>query len=100
MKGSVKDMNVEQIVELIQAVSASSIGELNYEEGNLKISLKKKWKHAVVRKKNIILPHLALNISSPARFARSSKFIANVYTQWLAAMKTSFGLRLLRPHSL
>ena len=36
-----KDMNVEQIVELIQAVSASSIGELNYEEGNLKISLKK-----------------------------------------------------------
>lgn len=41
MKGSVKDMNVEQIVELIQAVSASSIGELNYEEGNLKISLKK-----------------------------------------------------------
>ena len=33
-------MNVEQIVELIQAVSASSIGELNYEEGNLKISLK------------------------------------------------------------
>lgn len=32
---------MEQIVELIQAVSASSIGELNYEEGNLKISLKK-----------------------------------------------------------
>lgn len=34
-------MNVEQIVELIQAVSASSVGELNYEEGSVKISLKK-----------------------------------------------------------
>lgn len=47
MKGSVKDMNVEQIVELIQAVSASSIGELNYEEGNLKISLKKEENNTV-----------------------------------------------------
>lgn len=34
-------MNVEQIIELIQAVSASSVGELNYEEGSVKISLKK-----------------------------------------------------------
>ena len=34
-------MNVEQIVELIQAVSASSVGELNYEEGGVKLSLKK-----------------------------------------------------------
>lgn len=42
-----KDMNVEQIVELIQAVSASSIGELNYEEGNLKISLKKEENNTV-----------------------------------------------------
>lgn len=48
MKGSVKDMNVEQIVELIQAVSASSIGELNYEEGNLKISLKKEENKTVL----------------------------------------------------
>ena len=43
-----KDMNVEQIVELIQAVSASSIGELNYEEGNLKISLKKEENKTVL----------------------------------------------------
>ena len=42
-----KNMNVEQIVELIQAVSASSIGELNYEEGNLKISLKKEENNKV-----------------------------------------------------
>ena len=42
-----KNMNVEQIVELIQAVSASSIGELNYEEGNLKISLKKEENNTV-----------------------------------------------------
>lgn len=48
MKGSVKNMNVEQIVELIQAVSASSIGELNYEEGNLKISLKKEENKTVL----------------------------------------------------
>lgn len=41
-------MNVEQIVELIQAVSASSIGELNYEEGNLKISLKKEENKTVL----------------------------------------------------
>lgn len=34
-------MNVEQIVELIQAVSASSVGKLNYEEGGVKLSLKK-----------------------------------------------------------
>lgn len=34
-------MNVEQIIELIQAVSASSVGELNYEEGGVKLSLKK-----------------------------------------------------------
>ncbi len=34
-------MNVEQIIELIQAVSASSVGELNYEEGDVKLSLKK-----------------------------------------------------------
>jgi len=39
---------VEQIVELIQAVSASSIGELNYEEGNLKISLKKEENKTVL----------------------------------------------------
>lgn len=38
---------MEQIVELIQAVSASSIGELNYEEGNLKISLKKEENNTV-----------------------------------------------------
>lgn len=43
-----KNMNVEQIVELIQAVSASSIGELNYEEGNLKISLKKEENKTVL----------------------------------------------------
>ena len=41
-------MNVEQIVELIQAVSASSIGELNYEEGNLEISLKKEENKTVL----------------------------------------------------
>ena len=52
MKGSVKDMNVEQIVELIQAVSASSIGELNYEEGNLKISLKKEENKTVLQVQN------------------------------------------------
>lgn len=39
---------MEQIVELIQAVSASSIGELNYEEGNLKISLKKEENKTVL----------------------------------------------------
>lgn len=61
------------------------------EKINLKISLKKKWKHAVVRKKNIILPHLALNISSPARFDRYLKFIANVYTQRLVAMLIFYG---------
>ena len=38
---------MEQVVELIQAVSASSIGELNYEEGNLKISLKKEENNKV-----------------------------------------------------
>ncbi len=43
-----KNMNVEQIVELIQAVSVSSIGELNYEEGNLKISLKKEENKTVL----------------------------------------------------
>ena len=39
---------MEQIVELIQAGSASSIGELNYEEGNLKISLKKEENKTVL----------------------------------------------------
>lgn len=39
---------MEQIVELIQAVSASSIGELNYEEENLKISLKKEENKTVL----------------------------------------------------
>ncbi|EJX02746.1 Acetyl-CoA biotin carboxyl carrier [gut metagenome] len=34
-------MNVEQIVELIQAVSASSVGALNYEEGGVRLSMKK-----------------------------------------------------------
>lgn len=39
---------MEQIVELIQAVSASAIGELNYEEGNLKIFLKKEENKTVL----------------------------------------------------
>lgn len=44
MKGSVDNMKFEQLVELIQTVSSSNLGEFKYEEGDFKISLKKeKW---------------------------------------------------------
>lgn len=42
MKGSVDNMKFEQLVELIQTVSSSNLGEFKYEEGDFKISLKKK----------------------------------------------------------
>ena len=41
MKGSVDNMKFEQLVELIQTVSSSNLGEFKYEEGDFKISLKK-----------------------------------------------------------
>ena len=41
MKGSVDNMKFEQLVELIQTVSSSKLGEFKYEEGDFKISLKK-----------------------------------------------------------
>ena len=42
MKGSVDNMKFEQLVELIQTVSSSNLGEFKYEEGDFKISLKRK----------------------------------------------------------
>ena len=41
MKGSVDNMKFEQLIELIQTVSSSNLGEFKYEEGDFKISLKK-----------------------------------------------------------
>ena len=44
MKGSVDNMKFEQLVELIQTVSSSNLGEFKYEEGDFKISLKRRKK--------------------------------------------------------
>lgn len=42
MKGSVDNMKFEQLVELIQTVSSSNLGEFKYEEGDFKIYFKKR----------------------------------------------------------
>ena len=42
MKGSVDNMKFEQLVELIQTVSSSNLGEFKYEEGDLRFFKKEK----------------------------------------------------------
>ena len=42
MKGSVDNMKFEQLVELIQTVSSSNLGEFKYEEGDLRFLKKRK----------------------------------------------------------
>lgn len=96
MKGSVDNMKFEQLVELIQTVSSSNLGEFKYEEGDFKISLKKEKGEVRLAEQSESVPARASEQPQDSSEKKSGNVIKSPLVGTFYASRQRMQIRLYR----